>query len=279
MSAETQQPAPPAVPGFVKTLDGSPLYCVYHPAAPVANPQCRYFPALLLPSLFEERKSGYAALRRLAERLAAGGHATLRFDYRGSGESGGDPAKRRWQHLAEDTAVARKTLARLAGARDSVLIGLRLGATIALQETIRAGGEGVIALAPVVKGATQVRLWKMRSKIRSELTQANSAQEMAERVTITDEVLDFDGYEVNKNFFDDVAKIDLLKDLAALSCPALVLQLSHRTDTAPETLELLKTLGSRAKQSCMRIEAFWDKVDDVETRPVEDAVLKWLEQV
>ena len=256
------------------------MYCVYHPAAAVVNAQRRYYPTLLLPSLFEERKSAYASLRRLAERLAAAGHATLRFDYRGSGESGGDPGKRRWQHLAEDAAVARKTLARLAGARDSVLIGLRLGATLALQETIRAGGEAVVALAPVVKGASQVRLWKMRSKIRSELTQANigdDALKSADRAA--PDILDFDGYEVNKHFFDDVATIDLIKDLGALSCPGYVMQLSHRTDEAPETLELLKTLGSRAKSTCMRVEQFWDKVDDVDTRPVEDAVLKFLEQL
>jgi pimeloyl-ACP methyl ester carboxylesterase len=271
--------SPPAVAGYVKALDGSPMYCVYHPAAAVANPQRRYYPTLLLPSLFEERKSAYSALRRLAERLAAAGHATLRFDYRGSGESGGDPAKRRWQHLAEDAAVARKTLARLAGARDSVLIGLRLGATLALQETIRAGGEAVIALAPVVKGASHVRLWKMRSKIRSELTQANTGGDAQTSAGVAADVLDFDGYEVNKNFFDDVAKIDLIKDLGALSCPGLVMQLSHRTDAAPETLELVKTLGSRAKNVCMRVEQFWDKVDDVDTRPVEDAVLKFLEQI
>ena len=271
---------PPAVPGYVKTLDGSPLYCVYHPAAPVANPQRRYYPTLLVPPLFEERKSAYAGLRRLAERLAASGRATLRFDYRGSGESGGAPSKRRWQHLAEDTAVARKTLARLAGARDSVLIGLRLGATLALQETIRVGGEGVVALAPIAKGASQVRLWKMRSKIRSELTQANTGDDVKNVDASTDgEVLDFDGYEVSKYFFDDVSKIDLMKDLGALSCPGLVLQLSHRTDAAPETLELMKTLGSRAKSSCMRVEPFWDKVDDVDTRPVEDAVVDWLAQI
>src|SRR5205814_10203020 len=65
------------------------------------------------------RKSGYAALRRMAERLAAAGHAALRFDYRGSGESGGDPAKRCWQNLAEDCAMARKVLARLSGKRDA----------------------------------------------------------------------------------------------------------------------------------------------------------------
>ena len=153
-------------PGYFKALDGSPLYGVYH--AP-GQKNDRALPVVICPSLFEERKSAYAPLRRLALRLSAAGHAVMRFDYRGSGESGGAGASRRWQHLREDVAVARKTLAKLAGKRDSVLLGLRLGATLALQETQRVGGEAVIALAPVARGAAQVRLWKMRSKIRAEL--------------------------------------------------------------------------------------------------------------
>ncbi|HLX63250.1 MAG TPA: alpha/beta fold hydrolase [Planctomycetota bacterium] len=273
----TAHASPHPVPGYVKALDGAPLYCVYHPAQPVANPQRRYYPVLLLPPLFEERKSAYAALRRLAERLAAAGHAALRFDYRGSGESGGVPAARRWQHLADDCAVARKTLARLAGQRDAVLLGLRLGATLALQETIRAGGEAVLALAPVLKGATQVRLWKMRSKIRSELTVGASAGEPPAPQQRA-EVFDFDGFDVSKEFFDDVARIDLIKDLGSPSCPSLVMQLSHRSEAAPETVELMKVLGSRAKNICLRIEPFWENVDDVETAPLEDAVLNWLKQ-
>src|SRR5579862_9822831 len=202
---------------------------------------------------------------------------TLRFAYRGSGESGGVPAARRWQHLADDCAVARKTLARLAGQRDAVLLGLRLGATLALQETIRAGGEAVLALAPVLKGATQVRLWKMRSKIRSELTVGASAGEPPAPQQRA-EVFDFDGFDVSKEFFDDVARIDLIKDLGSPSCPSLVMQLSHRSEAAPETVELMKVLGSRAKNICLRIEPFWENVDDVETAPLEDAVLNWLKQ-
>ena len=270
--------------GYIKALDGSPLYAAYHPAADVKSTTSRQFPVVIAPPLFEERKSAYAPLRRLAEKLAAAGHSVIRFDYRGSGESGGNPAKRRWSHLAEDLAVVRKTLARLSGKRDSVLLGLRLGGTLALQETIRAGGEGVIALAPIVKGAAQVRLWKMRSKIRAEITsdaavpsplEGEGRREpgsLGER-GVRGAVLDFDGYEVNPAFFDDVAAIDLTKDLARLSCPGLVMQLSHRADAAPETVELMNILESRAKLECVRLEPFWDKLDDVDTAPMENAVL------
>lgn len=265
--------------GYIKALDGSPLYCAYHSAAENVTPKGRGFPVVIAPPLFEERKSAYSALRRMAQRLAAAGHAVMRFDYRGSGESGGKGAHRRWEHLSQDVATVRKTLARLSGKRDSALLGLRAGATVALLESIRVGGEAVIALAPIVSGATQVRLWRMRSKIKSELTVDAAAQKSEAKNSADADVLDFDGFPVHPGFFDDVARIDLIKDLGRLSCPGLIAQVSHREDPAPESVRLMETLGSRATLKCIRMEPFWDKIDDVDTAPLEDLALKFLGEV
>jgi len=267
--------------GYIKALDGAPLYCAYHAAAENVTPKGRGFPVVIAPPLFEERKSAYSALRRVAQRLAAAGHAVMRFDYRGSGESGGTAALRRWEHLSQDVATVRKTLARLSGKRDSALLGLRAGATVALLETIRVGGEAVIALAPIVSGATQVRLWRMRSKIKAELTvdaESQKSDVKSQRSTNSD-VFDFDGFPVHPGFFEDVAKIDLVKDLGRLSCPGLIAQVSHREDAAPESVRLMETLGSRATLRCIRMEPFWDKIDDVDTAPLEDLALKFLGEV
>ena len=259
--------------GYIKALDGSPIYAAHH--APEGSAHHTELPVVIVPPLFEERKSAYATLRKLALKLAAQGHPVMRFDYRGSGESGSASALRRWEHLAQDVATVRKTLASISGKRDSALVGLRLGATLALQETGRVGGECVVALAPIIAGATQVRLWKMRSKIRSEMTAGESGSGAASQMN-QDEVLDFDGYDVHPGFFEDVAAVNLTKDLGALSCPGLILQLSHRTDAAPETTQLLATLGSRAKLECLRTEPFWDKLDDVDTGPMVERVVDFL---
>jgi predicted alpha/beta hydrolase len=104
----------PAQLGYINAPDGVPLYVAYR-AAPEGAFQApeRSQAIVIAPPLFEERKSSYAPLRRLARLLADAGHAVLRFDYRGSGESGGSAqrsgsvAGRRWQDLAEDLATAR----------------------------------------------------------------------------------------------------------------------------------------------------------------------------
>jgi pimeloyl-ACP methyl ester carboxylesterase len=266
--------------GYVKASDDSPIYVAYHAPAQTAAGT----PVLILPPLFEERKSSYAALRKLAVKLAAAGHATMRFDYRGSGESGGSSAARRWATMAEDASSAREALARLSGQPDAILLGLRLGATLALQEAARGNAKAVVALAPIIVGSTQVRQWKMRSKIRSELTtdptppyppleQRGGEQQPAQHGQDAHATLDFDGYEVHPGFFEDVATIDL-RQSGALVCPALVVQISHRSEAAAESTQLVAALGAKAKLECLRLEPFWDKLDDVDTGPLDDIVVR-----
>src|SRR5260370_33876158 len=112
--------------GYIKALDGSPLYAAYHAAE--GSRHDTELPVVIVPPLFEERKSAFATLRKLAIELAAQGHPVMRFDYRGSGESGSSSAMRRWEHLEQDVATGRKTLASLSGKPDSALDGRRLGA-------------------------------------------------------------------------------------------------------------------------------------------------------
>ena len=259
--------------GYLTSTGGIPLYAAYHPPrgnVPAAG-------VLIAPSLFEERKSAYSALRRMAEVLAGAGHPVLRFDYRGSGESGGEGAARRWTDLGADLEAARAELVRLSGCQDVALLGLRLGGTLVLQHAERLKAKAVVAIAPVTTGATQVRLWKMRSKIRAELTAAAGGQGVSAAAARPPATLDFDGFDVSALFFEDVAQIDLPKELHALPCPTLLLQVSHRAVPTDESQRLQAALGPSAALECLRLEPFWDKIDEVNTHGVEAAVLKALQ--
>ena len=260
--------------GYIAATDGTPLYCICHEPRVLQKP-----PALIVPPLFEERKNAYALLRRLAAKLCDAGHPVLRFDYRGSGESGGSGAHRRWTHLAEDLQTARRALSDLSGCDDCILLGARLGATLALQSLLSAPENSrtpIIALAPVLAGATQVRLWKMRSKIRAELTAAAGNSEVAagSQQANGSATLDFDGYAVDPDFFDDVAAIDLLKEARASGARVQLVQISHRTDIAPEFARLAESLGSQTSAMALRLEPFWEKLDDVDTLALENLVLQ-----
>lgn len=262
----------PETPGYFAASDSTPLYGVYH-----APESASKVPVLVAPSLFEERKSAYAALASLARALAAAGHPVLRFDYRGSGESGGEPGARRWPDLAADLAAARNALREMSGKEAVALLGLRLGATLCLVEGAKLNAKAVVALAPVIKGAAQARLWRLRSKIRAELTEATDAKDAPRPSSLAPrpDVLDFDGLAVAPGFFDDVAALDL-STAPALAMPSLLVQISHRTEAAPESEQLAKALGAPSKLAALRLEPFWDRVDDVNTKDLEQTVLEFL---
>jgi pimeloyl-ACP methyl ester carboxylesterase len=97
----------------------------------------------------------------MAERLSQSGHAVLRFDYEGTGDSSGD----QWdgRRVASWSAGVRHAAADLRGlgATRLVLLGVRLGGALALQEGAEAGADLIVAWKPVVAGrryAREIRL-------------------------------------------------------------------------------------------------------------------------
>ena len=139
-------------PCYFKASDGIPLYGVYHePVTPT------FAPVLITTSLFEERKSAYSTLYQLANQLEKSGHAVLRFDFRGSGESGGDSGCRKWRDLTSDLKDAGDFLKEQSGASLFHLIGLRLGASICIEEAIRLKPITLTAIAPVIRSRRRSR--------------------------------------------------------------------------------------------------------------------------
>jgi pimeloyl-ACP methyl ester carboxylesterase len=115
--------------------------------------------ALLCNPFGEEAVRAHRAYRVLARRLDDAGYPTLRFDYAGTGDSSGDANDFGLSTWIEDIAVAADTLRRDSGQARIVLIGLRLGGTLAMlgaqRRLIRPAH--VLMWDPVVDGAQYLR--------------------------------------------------------------------------------------------------------------------------
>jgi uncharacterized protein len=107
------------------------LFGIYH--APQALHRASR-PAVILCNAFgQEAIRAHRFQRLLAERLTRAGHAVLRFDYYGTGDSMGDDSDVDLDGWSQDILTAHEELQRRSGTTRIVWAGMRLGATAVLQ--------------------------------------------------------------------------------------------------------------------------------------------------
>lgn len=132
------------------------LYGVFH----AAERRDGNAPGVLLLNPFgEEAIRAWRACRVLAERLAAGGAPVLRFDYYGSGDSGGNDEDVDLAGMVRDTQTAHDELDAVCNKRRYVWIGVGLGGAISLlasQDGIK-GLRHQILWDPVLNGKEYLR--------------------------------------------------------------------------------------------------------------------------
>lgn len=121
---------------------------------PVGGPVSGARAALLCAPALRDYVLAHRSLRQLASQMAAAGFHVLRFDYHGTGDSDGDMTDADLTGWQDDIATAVEELQDMTGARRVALIGLRLGATLAAQASVRLRKqvESLVLWDPVVRG-------------------------------------------------------------------------------------------------------------------------------
>jgi len=128
----------------------SPLFGVYHAPLSAAD---RDLGIVVCAAVGREYTKTHRALRQLALRLARLGFHVLRFDYRGCGDSSGEPVEADLVRWAEDVSRAVEELKDRAGLAKVGLIGLRLGGALALLSArARRDVEALVLWEPVLDG-------------------------------------------------------------------------------------------------------------------------------
>jgi pimeloyl-ACP methyl ester carboxylesterase len=127
-----------------------PLFGVHHPP----QGSGRRPGVVLCPPFGQESLRAHRSLRELATRLADAGFPALRFDYRGSGDSAGEPEEARLEGWVDDVATAVEEMRESTGERRVALAGLRLGGAVAaLGARLVGGAEALVLWEPVFDGA------------------------------------------------------------------------------------------------------------------------------
>jgi pimeloyl-ACP methyl ester carboxylesterase len=113
---------------------------------------CRTGVVLLYPGVQEYIRAHWA-FRSLATALAGRGFPVLRFDYRGVGDSAGEPESTTFEACVEDACAAARELHECASVENVAFIGMRLGAAVALEASGRLPYvDRVLLWNPIARG-------------------------------------------------------------------------------------------------------------------------------
>ena len=118
---------------------------------------------LILPPVGYAWWSAYATRRVLAERLVATGHTVLRLDYHGTGDAPGSQWESDQFGAWHDSVRSGAHALRERGCTELTIVGVALGATLALELAEELEACQVVAWHPVISGRQEARALGMRS--------------------------------------------------------------------------------------------------------------------
>lgn len=159
----------------------------------------------------EEAARAHRLYRVLATLLERAGYPALRFDYSSTGDSEGESGSASVAGWLDDTGRAAAELQSLTGVRRTVLVGLRLGASLAA----RAGARGQLRVRhailwdPVVQGRQYLHELRQQHEdfMRDELDgwkPANSAHDGPPAEAL--------GHPISRALAEEIADVDLERD-------------------------------------------------------------------
>lgn len=152
-----------------------------------------------------EYVNSHRALRQLAVRLAESGLPVLRFDYFGAGDSYGDAVEGRIDQWLCDLSQAIAEIKGRAGVQEICLIGLRLGASLALLSAIQQPDvKRLVLWDPIVKG--KVYLDGLIS-LSEELLRFRPKPRKNERTQWPKDII---GFPMTQELYQDIEKVDLI---------------------------------------------------------------------
>lgn len=214
-----------------------PLFGIYHPPGTGVSRDAW----LICSALGQEAIRTYRLTRDVALRLGEAGSHVLRFDYTGCGDSGGgerDYSIHRW---LDDIRAAATELTEISGIERVNVIGIRLGATLALLTVGKAPLSGrVIAVDPVVDGAQYVA--RMRA---THASMCIDPDRFGIRRHVSEAPDDLLGFRMERGFLDELESTGLQPERITDALSAHVLSSEEDADLR-RLCEDLTNSGSRS---------------------------------
>jgi hypothetical protein len=274
--------------------DGARLFGLLHSPDGPAPAHAAGLAFVMSHPFGEEKLWSHRVFVSMARALAARGHAVLRFDYMGAGDSSGATSDTSVEtHVSDLRSAVRQLLQRHPATRRIGAIGLRLGASIAALAAERAAvdaelallGEGPLVLwEPVIDGESYFQEI-LRSNLSTQLAVYGKVVENREVLQAkirNGGMVNVDGYELGQALFESGATKTLLPQAAKSHlAPALVVQIAASAQ-AKNRDDLQALAAAYAKGMFARVveQPFWREIKPFYGRAedLQQTTLTWLEQ-
>lgn len=193
-------------------------------------------------------------MNAFASALAVHGVASLRYDKRGVGDSGGDYLQTSFER---ETADAKAALGALRGAQgiDGARIsavGHSLGGTIAIR--LAAASDwlaGIVLLSTPAASGEEVMRWQSEriaaslrglARLRRSSFLRNQKRTRNRLLTSTGDIVSIDGVDVPARWFREVMAYEPTRDLLAIGCPVLAIVGRNDVQVDAEDVERMRRL-------------------------------------
>jgi alpha-beta hydrolase superfamily lysophospholipase len=196
-------------PLYISSDGGEPIFAFFHAAQQQAE-----VAVLICPPFGEEDMSSYRSRREWATALAGDGFATLRFDFPGSGDSGGGPRdEERVRAWTEAVDASARWLSETSGAQRIVALGIGLGGAIAYRAlALGAPIDDLVLWGVCARGSRHLRELRAFSLMAAPQLQEDAASALSEQAS--DGSLEVSGYVLSAETQRELGELDL----AQLDC-------------------------------------------------------------
>ncbi len=236
---------------------------------------------LFCEPLFEERKSAHRTLVEMARALCDDGFGVLRFDYRGCGDSGGEFPSFSVPDWLADIRSAAAYLAQHVPGKPAGILGLRLGATLALKAMAEPGATPfsfAVLWEPVVNGRDYLDN-ELRKKLMKEMMTFGKSRCTREALLAdlaAGRGIDFDGYLISPELHKDLCALDLLQSSGGIPKQNLIVAIGA-SGRAPQALSQLAGVV-KAELKMAREQPIWSLVGLVSCPALIRDTREWIKQ-
>jgi len=219
--------------------------------------------------LFEERKCSHRFSYQLKRAFKEAGLMLERFDYRGTGEAEGE--------FSEVSIVSlREDVARQIQGEELCLIGLRFGASLALDYCVseRAAIEVLVLIEPIIIGSSYVDFLRRKQRIKDLIT-GLSGEEL-----VDDGFENIEGYKTSRKFIRQLQGFNLLEtaERYGLKNPVYIVRLSGLAGTDAEThrlAEILRRSAADVTVENIEMPPFWERISGTDYSALTGKILRW----